>query len=107
MSSISTIKLSKRFIEAGTSKKEAEVLTEVFREMEMNSTANIANSMANVASKKDLKLVKEDLKAFKAETKENFALLRSEMKDYFKLYTVFISLGLTALGFLMTYLHAH
>jgi hypothetical protein len=79
---ISTLKMAKRFIDAGTPKSQAEVFAEALKEIE-------ERHLDNVASKNDLLTVKTDI------------------KEYIKLCTILISLGIGALAFLMAYLKAN
>lgn len=76
---ISTLQMAKRFIDAGTPKAEAEVFAEALKEID-------EKHLDNMATKDDLKELKADI------------------KEYIKLCTVVISLGMAALAFLMAYL---
>jgi len=82
--------MAKRFIDAGTPKAEAEVFAEALKEIDEKHLDNMAT--------------KNDLKELKADMRDDLIMMKTDIKDYIKLCTVVISLGMAALAFLMTYL---
>lgn len=82
---LDTLKISKRFIEAGMTKKEAEAVAEVLKDRE-------DVHFERLATKEDIEHLKEYIEY---------------LREYMKIASILMTLGFAALGFLMAYLSSH
>lgn len=89
---LDTLKISKRFIEAGMTKKEAEAVAEVFKDRE-------DVHLERLATKGDINNLKECI--------EHLKDYIEHLKDYMRIASILMTIGFAALGFLMTYLSSH